>query len=122
MLEPNRPNLSSRPRPPFVHAAKWPPDDDGPAGGGGMPAGGGYGGGGYGGGDGNFKKGAIKPIAVRMVYDAAHAIEIVGNPTDPAFREGYSQFRELLEGTGQEKVRGRNRRQLRCHDHDVIES
>jgi len=64
MLEPNRPNISSRPRPPFVHAAKWPPDDDVGGPGGGIPAGGGYGGGGYGGGDGNFKKGAIKPIAV----------------------------------------------------------
>jgi HEAT repeat protein len=78
MLEPNRPNPSSRLRPPFVRAAKWPPDDDdGPAApGGGMPAGGGglpggaggggfpAGGGGFDSGDGNFKKGAIKPVAI----------------------------------------------------------
>jgi HEAT repeat protein len=67
MLEPNRPTPSPQLRPPFVHAAKWPPDDD-DAGAprGGIPAGGGYGGGGgsYGGGGGDFKKGAIGPIAV----------------------------------------------------------
>ncbi|HVU04039.1 MAG TPA: HEAT repeat domain-containing protein [Polyangiaceae bacterium] len=68
MLEPNRPIPSSGNRPllPVVHAAKWPPDDDGPGGGvpagGGMPTGGG--GGGFDAGDGNFKKGATKPIAI----------------------------------------------------------
>jgi HEAT repeat protein len=67
MLEPNRSNPSSRNHPPAVYAAKWPPDDDdGPSAGGGMPAGGGggFGGGGFDAGDGNFKKGAIKPVAV----------------------------------------------------------
>ncbi len=48
-----------RPPVPVLHAAKWPPDDDGhPVG----PQDFG-GGGGYDGGDGNFKKGAVKPIA-----------------------------------------------------------
>ena len=67
MLEPNRPNPSSRLRPPFSRAAKWPPDDDDgpPTGGGGtgLPSGGG-GGGSFDSGDGNFKKGATKPIAI----------------------------------------------------------
>jgi HEAT repeat protein len=66
MLEPKRPNPSPNSAPPpFVQAAKWPPDDDGPAApGGGIPAGIPPGGGGFDPGDGNFKKGAIKPIAV----------------------------------------------------------
>lgn len=67
MLEPVRRNPTISPGP-IVHAAKWPPDDDdapaGPIGGGGLPGGGLPGGGGFDGGDGNFKKGAIKPIAV----------------------------------------------------------
>jgi HEAT repeat protein len=81
MLEPVRRNPTSSPGP-LVYAAKWPPDDDdGPSGaapgggapGGGIPAGGGggYGGGGYGGGDGDFKKGAMKPIAVLVGVLAA---------------------------------------------------
>jgi HEAT repeat protein len=55
---------------PAVHAAKWPPDDTDVPGspGGGLPGGGGAGGGGGGGydryDDGNFKKGAVKPIYV----------------------------------------------------------
>src|ERR1043165_9917309 len=69
MLEPVRRNPKSVPAP-IVRAAKCPPDDDdGPSGGpgGGIPAGGGGipGGGGYDpGGGGDFKKGAMKPIAV----------------------------------------------------------
>lgn len=67
---PNEPSTPVVPSPtakiPAVYAAKWPPDDsDLPGGGaGGLPGSpGGYGGGGYGD-DGNFKKGAIKPVYV----------------------------------------------------------
>src|SRR6185295_12453230 len=73
MLEPAFRNPTSSPAP-IVHAAKWPPDDDdAPAGPGGGAPGGGIpaGGGGYGGGDGDFKKGAIKPIAVLVGLAAA---------------------------------------------------
>lgn len=72
MLDPHLPSSTpgSRPLPPSVRAAKWPPDDDdaGPGGagepvGGGLPSGGG-GGGGFDTGDGNFKKGAIRPLAI----------------------------------------------------------
>lgn len=66
MLEPiQNPIPRNRPRPiPGADFAKWPPDDDLPAGppGGGIPAGGGYGG--YGGGDGDFKKGRFNPVAI----------------------------------------------------------
>lgn len=64
MLEPNQnPILAPRPRPPVVDLAKWPPDDDVPAGppGGGMPMGGG---GSFNGGDGDFKKNRFNPVAV----------------------------------------------------------
>jgi HEAT repeat protein len=56
---------------PVLHAAKWPPDDDAlPPG----PPGGIGGGGGYGGGDdGDFKKGATKPVAI-----AVGALLVVG--------------------------------------------
>ncbi len=76
MLEPNRPNPSSRLRPPFVRAAKWPPeDDDGAPAPGGLPTGGGGGGGGgFDAGDGNFKKGAIRPIAVVLALAIVGAI------------------------------------------------
>jgi len=68
MLESNRPNPEPhllRPVPPVIRAAKWPPDDDdaGPPGGA-IPRGGGGGGGSFNSGDGNFKKGAIGPIAI----------------------------------------------------------
>lgn len=59
------------PPPPVLRAAKWPPDDDAlPPG----APGGGFGGGGMGGGDeGDFKKGATKPIAI-----AVGALLVVG--------------------------------------------
>ncbi len=66
MLEPHRPNPSeTHPLPPPVGAAKWPPDDDdSPAvPGGRMPP---PGGGGYDSGDGNFKRGAVKPLAILL--------------------------------------------------------
>jgi HEAT repeat protein len=73
MLEPNRPDVAphaARPVPPVIYAAKWPPDDDDAGSpGGNLPRGGSGGGGGGsygGGGDGDFKKGAIKPIAVLL--------------------------------------------------------
>lgn len=65
MLESNRPNPEPhllRPVPPVIRAAKWPPDDD-DAGAPGIPQGRG-GGGGFDSGDGNFKKGAVGPIAI----------------------------------------------------------
>src|SRR3954470_13250731 len=55
------------PRLPRVHAAKWPPDDDAMAGRGGGGAGM-YGGGGAD--DGNFKRGAFKPIAILVALVA----------------------------------------------------
>lgn len=70
MLEPHLPNSTPGQGPllPQVRAAKWPPDDDDAAGPGpGAPAGGGLpggGGGGFDSGDGNFKKGAIRPVAI----------------------------------------------------------
>lgn len=65
MLDPNLSHLppASAPRPPLpqVHAAKWPPDDDGPsvppAPGGGFP-------GSFDVGDGNFKKGRFNPVMI----------------------------------------------------------
>ena len=70
MPEPHSPPHSPTPRipgGPIRHAAKWPPDDDVPTGGG-APAGASYSGGGGGmrGGadDGNFRRGAFKPIAI----------------------------------------------------------
>lgn len=70
MLEPHLPNSTPGQGPllPQVRAAKWPPDDDDAGGaapgapaGGGLPSGGG---GGFDSGDGNFKKGAIRPVAI----------------------------------------------------------
>ncbi len=62
------PSRAGNPPPPVAQFAKWPPDDDGlPPGPAdiGNPYGGGGGGGGYmGGGDGEFKKGATKPILI----------------------------------------------------------
>lgn len=65
MLDPNLPHSppASAPRPPFpqVQAAKWPPDDDGPAvppaPSGGFP-------GSFDIGDGNFKKGRFNPVVI----------------------------------------------------------
>lgn len=65
MLEPNPSThepVAPQPPPPMVHAAKWPPDDDGDAPGA-LPPGGGAPGS-FDMGDGNFKKGRFKPIAV----------------------------------------------------------
>ncbi|HEY8943632.1 MAG TPA: HEAT repeat domain-containing protein [Polyangiaceae bacterium] len=66
MLDPNLPQLptASAPRPPLpqVHAAKWPPDDDGPVV---PPAGGGFPGS-FDMGDGNFKKGRFNPIVIAI--------------------------------------------------------
>lgn len=60
MLDAHRP--APRPQAP-IQAAKWPPDDDDA--GGGLPAGGGGGGGGgFDPGDGDFKKGAIRPVNI----------------------------------------------------------
>jgi HEAT repeat protein len=50
---------------PFIHAAKWPPDDaDVPGAPGVPPAPGGFGGGSFDPNEGNFKKGATKPILI----------------------------------------------------------
>ena len=57
------PQIPKPPRVPSIHAAKWPPDDDALPPGPGVPQ---FGGGGGGGGpdDGNFKRGAFKPVAI----------------------------------------------------------
>jgi len=69
--EPQRAPIGNLPPPPVLQAAKWPPDDDAlPP----DPPGGMGGGGGFGGGDeGDFKKGATKPIAI-----AVGALLVVG--------------------------------------------
>jgi HEAT repeat protein len=68
MHEGRRPKPAREERAPVLELAKWPPDDaDLPAGGagGGLPAGGGgFGGGSFDPDEGNFKKGAIKPVFV----------------------------------------------------------
>lgn len=73
MISPNlpTPNPATRPLPPTLHAAKWPPEDDdvpaAPGGGGGAPAGGG-------GDDGNFKRGRIKPLTALLAVLAVGGV------------------------------------------------
>lgn len=62
-LAPVPPASASRPPPPQVDLAKWPPDDGLP-GGPQLPGGGFPGGGGFDPGDGNFKKGRFNPVMI----------------------------------------------------------
>src|SRR5687768_11184243 len=62
MLEPNASNIAPKQNPPpFVHAAKFPTDDDLSGAGPGIPAGGGFGGG-----DGDFKTGRFNPVVIAV--------------------------------------------------------
>jgi HEAT repeat protein len=94
---------ASFPKPPVLHAAKWPPDDDDVPG---APAGaqlpGSPGGmGGMGGGeDGNFKRGAIKPIAVivALLLVAGGAIAIIMSIKTESERVPVEQLAKEMKG------------------------